>query len=1844
MGVKGVASILERCVATAPGRDAYTFLAQGRDDARALTYGELYRLAGVHARLLRERVRPGDRVLLLQDNSLDFMIGFMACIFAGAIPVPVPPPDVSRLKRTLPRMRAVVADCDAAAVVASLEIRDQAREAFAGASDLRDLPWIVTDVTADGPQLEPHDAAPDDLALLQYTSGSTSSPKGVMVTHANILDNLGRLQKSFRYSAESTSVTWMPYFHDYGLIDGLLHPLYSMSACYVISPVAFIKRPWCWLDAVSRYRATHIHGPNFAYQLCIDRAADRLAPDTDLSSLVVAASAAEPVRRDTAERFIATFARFGFRPTAFAPAYGLAEATLVVSAKENGTPYRTAFLAPDALERGRCVDVAPEHPQARAVISCGVPAGDYPLAIVDPDTRQELPDDVVGEIWMANASVAAGYWKKPDETAETFAAVTAAGRGPMLRTGDLGFTRQGEIYLTGRLKDLLIIAGSNHYPHDIEATVEAAAADVRESFVAAFPVERDGAERLVVAAELSRRAADTDAVITAIRAAVSREHGLACDAIVLLPKGSILKTSSGKVQRRACKAAFVNGGFSPIAQWHAATDAAVAGTETPAGEARTDARQWAAWLRRLMATRKKTPDALIDLSEPFSSFGLSSIEAVEIAAQIEEQSGRKVPVTALWEYPSIRAFAAFLAGDEPAVVAPQPVSAADDRIAVIGIGCNFPGDSDSPSAFWQTLTGRGDAIVPPPAGRFPANRSVGRGGYLRDLFRFDAEFFGISDAEARSLDPQQRLLLETAWHALEDAGIVPHALAGSDTGVFVGVSAVDYAPDVYGAPGGPDRFAATGTSAAIIANRLSYFLDVRGPSLTIDTACSASLVAVHQACQALRSGDCSLAIVGGVNALVSAEVTGVLERAAMLSPTGRCRPFDAAADGYVRGEGCGLVVLKPLSAARRDGNRVLAVLRGSAVVQDGRSNGLSAPNGEAQRVVIRQALARAGVTAASVEYVEAHGTGTPLGDPIELSALAACYGRTGAAACRVGAVKGIIGHLEGAAGIAGLIAAILALQHDEIPALRIDRASPHAALDGTGLTLTAGVTPWPKRDVERVAAVSSFGFGGTLAHVIVGDDPAGRAARPSDRTPVTATSRLVVSARDGAALRALAARYLHLCQSASDDLSGLCASAAATRARFSHRLALSFTSRADLVGQLSAFVASGTAAAPQGRLPDSEPPVSPADAWALPLYPFGGRQHRVQAGDRSPLLQALAAGRDEEAIAQVLAHDRGLEREPATVAAVVKAFSALHQRQVVDEGSDRPGTYVTEWIVAETPPAPDATISAGSRRPCLLIGDSPLLAAAIDRSPGLRRVTELPAPGQAPALVIVHAPSEGDEAPDVRALALTERIIETLRQIETTGIAARCWVVTESAIPVLAGDAVRLDGACAWGAGKAAALEVPHLWGGLVDLPAGFGAADADALIGALTAAGDEDQLARRGGRWFVPRLMPAAGPDMQAPRRLRDDAVYWIVGGTGALGQHVLGALLENGARHVVLSGRGEGMPDAIRDRVPPGVRFIHGDITCLEDGRRVLDAIAATGLPLAGVVHAAGVAQECPIAAMTPEALRDVAGSKVTGSWNLHLLTRDRALDFFVCFSSISSWWGSAGQAHYAAGNHFLDLLCEHRRRLGLPGLAIGWGPWAGGGMVTAALQARLARTGLDPIEPARALRLFSALLGTHHARVAAVDVRWDQFLAAFTTRRPSPFLSRVAPRRESAPEEARAAAVDLQGGTVEQLRVRIRNHIGIAVAGELGAARVPDADRGLFDMGLDSIGVAAIRARLSADFGVVLSNADLFNYATINALTDRIVSLVRPDRVSDALSPRELVERIALEFETIENAARE
>ncbi|MEU4573594.1 beta-ketoacyl synthase N-terminal-like domain-containing protein [Nonomuraea sp. NPDC023979] len=459
--------------------------------------------------------------------------------------------------------------------------------------------------------------------------------------------------------------------------------------------------------------------------------------------------------------------------------------------------------------------------------------------------------------------------------------------------------------------------------------------------------------------------------------------------------------------------------------------------------------------------------------------------------------------------------------DSPSGIRPEPV-------AVVGIGCRFPGDAGSPDAFWDLLCDGRNTTRPLPAERWLPyeNRSpedaaalrdaVRHGSFLNDVEGFDAEFFGLSPREAELMDPQQRILMETAWEALEHAGLPPHELAGTDAGVFVGVCTADYGSRLLEDLPQIEAWTGIGAATCAVANRISYSLDLRGPSMAVDTACSASLVALHLAAQSLRLGESDVALAGGVNLLVTPGQTLTLGTAGALAPDGRSKSFDAAADGYGRGEGCGVVVLKRLSDARRDGDRVLALVIGSAVNQDGHTNGIMAPCGEAQEHVMTRALRQARVSPATVGYVEAHGTGTRLGDPLEAGALAAVYG-TGRAPgdpCLIGSVKSNIGHLEGAAGIAGIIKAVLALHRGEIPPTVLTTPNPAIDWESSGLSVVTERTAWPESDHPRRAGVSSFGYGGTVAHILLEQAPA-EAAKPPAGERAGARQGELSAARQG---------------------------------------------------------------------------------------------------------------------------------------------------------------------------------------------------------------------------------------------------------------------------------------------------------------------------------------------------------------------------------------------------------------------------------------------------------------------------------------------------------------------------------------------------------------------------------------------------------------------------------------------------------------------------------------------------------------------------------------------------------
>jgi myxalamid-type polyketide synthase MxaE and MxaD len=596
------------------------------------------------------------------------------------------------------------------------------------------------------------------------------------------------------------------------------------------------------------------------------------------------------------------------------------------------------------------------------------------------------------------------------------------------------------------------------------------------------------------------------------------------------------------------------------------------------------------WLVSKLSERLGIESHEIDIREPFASYGLGSTEAVSLAGELADWLGQKLSPALVYEYPCIESLARHLAaapGASTSVIGDgQDRAAKNEPIAIIGIGCRFPGAND-PAAFWQLLRDGVDAIREVPADRFdqhafydpdpaiPGKMNTRWGGFLGQVDQFDPHFFGISPREASRMDPQQRLLLEVTWEALQDAGQASDRLVGTQTGVFIGIATNDYGRLQWNDLGRIDAYAGTGNAMSIAANRISYVFDFRGPSLAIDTACSSSLVAVHLACCSLRSGESTLALAGGVNLILSPAIAIGFTKAGALAPDGRCKAFDARANGYVRSEGAAVVVLKPLSKARADGDPIYAVIRGSAVNQDGRSNGLMAPNPLAQEAVLREAYRQAGVSPGEVQYVEAHGTGTLLGDPIEAKALGAVLGveRPPGQLCALGSVKTNLGHLEAAAGIAGLIKVALALRHREIPpSLHFEKPNPHIPFDELPLRVQTTLSPWPAESSPALAGVSSFGFGGTNAHVVLAEAPPGIIEMPDAERKI-GTHLLPLSARSPAALRTLARAYQDFLAAPESQASlpDICSTASVRLSHHEYRVAVTGNSPGQMLESLQAF-------------------------------------------------------------------------------------------------------------------------------------------------------------------------------------------------------------------------------------------------------------------------------------------------------------------------------------------------------------------------------------------------------------------------------------------------------------------------------------------------------------------------------------------------------------------------------------------------------------------------------------------------------------------------------------------------
>ena len=655
-----------------PDQRSYTFLVDGEEEQENINYGELDSSARMIAAFLQSQGATGQRVLLLYPPGLDYIKAFLGCLYAGATAVPVYPPRLTRLSdRSFPRLLAIAHDARPAFVLTTSPILALAEGSRSLISDFPQVEWKATDAfdrnLAEAWQ-DPK-VNEDTLAFLQYTSGSTSSPKGVMVSHRNLVQNQILIQHAFGLNHDSIVVCWLPLYHDMGLIGNVLQPLYTGFPCIMMSPIDFLQKPLRWLGAISRYQATVSGGPNFAYELCMSRITAEQRASLDLSSWGLAYTAAEPIREETIERFSKAFEPCGFRKDSFFPGYGLAEATLFVTGGPKRSLPKYYSVERSALKRGQ-IKIASEGTHSATLVGCGQLYPQQNTIIVDPTSRRRCLPNQIGEIWISGPNVTHGYWEKPEASSETFQAyLSDTGEGPFLRTGDLGFIQNGELIVTSRLKDLIIIRGQNHAPQDIEQTVGKCHSALRAGCGIAFSVNSECnalpeiGEQLIIVHEVDRHSlsVDVEAVARSIRQAVAETHGLHVAAVVLIKPGTIPKTSSGKLQRYVCREDFMAGTLKQIGisikpeanslDLDSSNQRSVMEILSTSPTRRE--KLLSEYLRHQVAGILQIPEFPLEPDQPITMLGIDSLKVLELKNQIENDWGIEIPLASFVEEPTL---------------------------------------------------------------------------------------------------------------------------------------------------------------------------------------------------------------------------------------------------------------------------------------------------------------------------------------------------------------------------------------------------------------------------------------------------------------------------------------------------------------------------------------------------------------------------------------------------------------------------------------------------------------------------------------------------------------------------------------------------------------------------------------------------------------------------------------------------------------------------------------------------------------------------------------------------------------------------------------------------------------------------------------------------------------------------------------------------------------------------------------------------------------------------------------------------------------------------------------
>lgn len=1134
-----------------------------------ISYPELTDMAKKYLSYMQDSgIKKGDEVILAFHSLKNFVVSYWASLFGGIIPVPLTIPKSNEEIQKVINVWTVLKNpwiiVDDELVCDKFEKRAGEEKSEVVSRILKKI-VVSADCTACSTDSLPilSEVSEDDIAFIQFSSGSTGNPKGVVLTHKNLVCNAYDIIEASELTEKDSYISWKPITHDFGMIAFHLVPVIAGITQYRMTTKHFIWKATDWFSIVNKHRITVLGTTNFGIQHFMNRMDTQRAEkeNWDLSCIRIIYNAAEMINPKLCSNFIQRMGQYGLSENVFKPGYGLAENTLVVSVCRASQSMNSITINRDYLgigDKANVLDKGDENGIEYAI--CGPTCSHSQVKILD-NNGEVLEDGYVGHIYVKGDCVTQGYYRNEEATREIIK------KDHWLNTQDVGFVYQNQVVIIGREKELIIIGGVNYYPRDIEDVIlQVLGLNKLNQFIACgIPNRETGTDDLDIFVYYKGLPEGFEEIQAKVKQIVRKKMGIEVSEVI--PIRYVPKTTSGKVQR-----------FKIIQEYLKKESETSKKIEKE--ENKTQLNHEDNKLKIVKILNEFVDLEKEDYYRSLFELGCSSMQLLNLQSRIEEYFAIKLESTFIIDHPIVNELIDelnLIIGDqnkEEEIRQKNDITYKDD-IAIIGMAFRFPGGIDSENKLWEVLSQEIDVVGEIPKERWAqskldlSNITTLQGGFIDGVDQFDPLFFNISPKEAENIDPQQRLLLELTWKAFENAGINPQSLKGSsDVGVYVGMSSNDYLQVGRDLGHTPEAYTCTGNMFNSVAGRISYVYGFRGPCLALDTACSSSLYAIHQGANDIKHNNCTIAVAGAANLILSPEGHISFSNLHALSPSGRCRSFDNSADGYIRSEGGAVLILRKLEDAIKDKNPILGVVKGSAVNHNGHSGGLTVPSGIAQREVITKALDNAGLGINDISYIEAHGSATPIGDPQEINALNHVFGKR-KDTLYVGSIKANLGHMEAAAGMAGVCKILVSMKHKQLPAtLHYKEGNRFVQWDKIPISVVSQLQDWEAKGKKLRAGISSFGISGSNAHVIIENYEESNSVSVEDEMEES-PYLLVLSAKSRAALWKQANEVSQWMFETKEKYSDICYSYATKRGALQYREAFLIEKPEDMKNKLS---------------------------------------------------------------------------------------------------------------------------------------------------------------------------------------------------------------------------------------------------------------------------------------------------------------------------------------------------------------------------------------------------------------------------------------------------------------------------------------------------------------------------------------------------------------------------------------------------------------------------------------------------------------------------------------------------